>query len=78
MASSFDKRMQKVIDLAREVAAKTSPGVEDVPMPKPGQPIPVQHFPVPGFADGGKAVRRAMMTANAVTRAPGGRANANK
>lgn len=78
MASSFDKRMQKVIDLAREVAAKTSPGVEDTPMPKPGQPIPVQHFPVPGFADGGKAVRRAMMTANAVTRAPGGRANANK
>ena len=35
-------------------------------MPKPGQPIPVQHFPVPGFADGGKAVRRAMMTSKDV------------
>jgi len=55
--------MQKVIDLAREIAAKTSPGVEDVPMPKPGQPIPVLHYPVPGFANGGKTVRRAVMAA---------------
>ena len=86
MASSFDKRMQKVIDLAREVAAKTSPGVEDVPMPKPGQPIPVQHFPVPGFARGGnpkgmpsmrtttgdKAVKKALMVAREM-RADGGK-----
>ena len=66
MSGNHLKKMKQAVDLAREIAGRVSPGVGDVLPPTPGKPIPVFHEPVPGFADGGKASRRAMMVARAM------------
>jgi len=66
MSGNHLKKMKQAVDLARSIASRVSPGVGDMPPPTPGKPIPVFHEPVPGFADGGKTVRRAMMVARAM------------
>ncbi len=71
MNTTVNNRMQKVIDLAKKIGNEISPG-EDIVLPKPGKPIPVVHYPVPGFADGGKTMRRATMVARRLGRDTGG------
>ena len=46
-------KIDAAISLAKSLAERVSPGVDDVSVPKAGQAIPVQHIPVPGFAGGG-------------------------
>ena len=64
------KKVDQAISLAKTIADRVTPGVGEVALPKAGKPVPLQHFPVPGFAGGGvidpgKAARRAMMVAKA-------------
>ena len=65
-------KIDAAISLAKSLAERVSPGVDDVSVPKAGQAIPVQHIPVPGFAGGGKTARRALMVASGLRRADGG------
>ena len=60
-------KLNEVISLAKSLANRITPGVGNTSLPKAGKPIPLQHVPVPGFADGGKASRRAMMVAKGAT-----------
>ena len=59
------KGMERAIGVARQIAAKVDPAVAKVPMPKMGRPVPLLHYPIPGFANGGKTIRAALRTAKA-------------
>jgi hypothetical protein len=57
--------MKTAIHMAKHMAAHISPGAESMSMPQPGRPVPLQHNEIPAFANGGKAVRRALRIARA-------------
>jgi hypothetical protein len=49
------RKIEHAIDVAKKLANSVSPGSGDVKITKPGQPVPIHHVPVPGFASGGAA-----------------------
>jgi hypothetical protein len=59
------RKMKTAIHMAKRMAAHISPGSESMSMPQPGRPVPLQHDEIPAFANGGKAVRKALSTAKA-------------
>jgi hypothetical protein len=68
MSKPIIDKMNKAIDLAKDITAKVSPSTENIPMPRPPKPIPLIHDEIPNLATGGKAVRRAMMVASEAPR----------
>jgi hypothetical protein len=57
--------VKRALKVAQKTAKKIDPQLGAVPLPDPGKPVPVKHMNIPGFTDGGKAGRRAMMIAKA-------------